>query len=265
VAAGGAHVPGNGPTAGEVPVPADAPTAGDAAPATPRQRWRLVLAREAAEAASTGRELADAWEAAVDGTGLPLHRPAGRARARVAFGAPIPAAMALERELADIVLTEMVPRRVVREALAGRLPDGWRLTDIFDVWLGAPALAGQVAAADYRVDLGDVDAVAVAAAAEGLLAADRLPRERVKGTATVTYDLRPLLVDVAVADAGPPLVLRARTRFHPVLGTGRPEEVVAALSDRAGLTLIARAVVRERVILAEDLEGAQGASGSASV
>ena len=223
------------------------------APAIPRQRWRLVLARDARAPGLAGRELIDAWEAALESSGLPGYHPVGRTRARVAFGAPLPVGIALEHELADIVLTESLPRWQVREALADRLPEGWRLLDIHDVWLGAPALAGQVAAADYRIDVGVADARAVAAAAEALLAAGRLPRERVKGDSVVRYDLRPLLVDVAVIDPGPPLVVRARTRFDPVLGTGRPEEVVAALGDLAGLPLTMGQVVRERLILAEEL------------
>ena len=76
-----------------------------------------------------------------------------------------------------------------------------------------------------------------------------------KAGASVQYDLRPLLVDVAVADAGPPVVMRTRTRFDPVLGTGRPEEVVAAVAEAAGADLVIGAVVRERLILADDLVG----------
>ena len=38
----------------------------------------------------------------------------------------------------------------------------------------------------------------------------------------------PLLIDVTIVD-GPPVTVLTRTRFHPELGTGRPEEVVAAL------------------------------------
>jgi hypothetical protein len=45
-------------------------------------------------------------------------------------------------------------------------------------------------------------------------------------------------------------VIRARTRIHPELGTGRPEEVVAALGDQLGRVLEVRAIVREGVILA---------------
>ena len=74
-----------------------------------------------------------------------------------------------------------------------------------------------------------------------------------KAGAAVQYDLRPLLVDVAVADAGPPVAMRTRTRFDPVLGTGRPEEVVAAVAEAAGADLVIGEVVRERLILADDL------------
>lgn len=227
----------------------------------PRQRWRLVLARGAVPGGPAGRELTDAWETAIERTGLPLHRPTGRNRARIAFGAPVPASMALEHELADILLTELVPSWRVREALASGLPEGWQLIDLYDVWLGAPALSSQVAAADYVVDVGDADAEAVSAAVTGLLAASRLTRERSKGGAMVPYDLRPLVAHVTVADVGPPLVIGMRTRFHPVLGTGRPEEVVAALGDLAGAPLEVRSVVRARLILADELEAGSTRSG----
>lgn len=174
----------------------------------------------------------------------------------MAFGAPIPARLAVERELADIVLTQVLPIWQVREGLEGRSPDGWRLVDLHEVWLAGPALARQVVAADYRIELGDADPEALAAAATALLAAEALPRERAKGASTVGYDLRPLLIDIAVATPGPPLTVRTRTRFHPVLGTGRPEEVMAALSDVVETPLVVGSVVRERLILLEDLDRA---------
>ena len=229
----------------------------DDVPVPARQRWRLILARDAGAPALARRELAEAWEVAMAASGLPFFRPIGRARGRVAFGAPIPATLAAEHELADIVLSETWPVWRVREALERRLPMGWRLLDVHDVWLGGPPLAGQVAAADYRIDLGETTgpaASAVAAAARTLLAAAALPRERAKAGSVVRYDLRPLLIDVHVAQAGPPLQIRTRTRFHPVLGTGRPEEVVAALGEAAGCPLAIGSMVRERIVLADELD-----------
>ena len=40
----------------------------------------------------------------------------------------------------------------VRESLAGHLPAGHRLLDLYDVWLGEAALPGRVAAGELLVD-----------------------------------------------------------------------------------------------------------------
>ncbi len=221
-------------------------------PPPPRQRWRLTLARSADAPRLAGRELADAWEGTLEASGLPVHRPLGRARARVAFGAPLSMGIAAECELADIVLTEVCPAWRVREAVAGRCPEGWRLVDLYDVWLGGPPLAGQVVAADYRIEIGGSDPAAVADAAAALMRAPAIRRERAKGNGVVVYDLRPLLLRVGMGQAGPPLVVQARTRFHPALGTGRPEEVVAALGDLLGTPLTTGAVVRERLVVSDE-------------
>lgn len=225
----------------------------------PRQRWRLVTRRAPDAPSLTQRELAEAWEEAVAASSLPLAwTDAAPPRVRLSFGAPLALGIAAEAELVDLFLTERVPTWRVREALADRLPAGWTLVDLYDVWLAGPPLAGRVVAADYRIVLGvesgePVLADEVEDAVARLLAADSLPRERVKGGGTVRYDLRPLLADLAVAEAGPPVVVRARTRFHPELGTGRPEEVVAALGDAIGRPLVAASVTRERLILADEV------------
>ena len=160
--------------------------------------------------------------------------------------------MVLEGELADLVLTAMLPTWAVREALIRNAPSGWHLIGLFDVWLGAPALAGQVAAADYRIEIDGVDAAGAEDAIRSVLTARALPRERQKGGTSVAYDLRPLLADAAVVDPGPPVVVRVRTRFDPILGNGRPEEVIAALGEAAGATVLVHSIVRERLLMRDD-------------
>jgi radical SAM-linked protein len=236
------------PAAGAPPAPAaPAPEA--------RQRWRLVLRREPEAPPLNQRDLGTAFDAALAASGLPLV-PSGRSRSRVAFAAPLPTGTPAERELADLLLAERLPAHVVRDRLADVLPAGFRLVDLHDEWLGAPSLVAQVVAADYRVTVEPaVPEDELRAAVGALLTADHLPRERAKGGGVVRYDLRPLLLDVVVI-AGPGAAtasdLRIRTRFHPELGTGRPEEVVAALADRLGRELAPVAIVRERVLLAGD-------------
>jgi radical SAM-linked protein len=225
-------------------------------PAEARQRWRFLVARSADAPGQSQREAAEAWEIALAAAGLPVARTTdARARPRISFGAPLPVGMAAEAELIDVVLTERWPAWRTREALTPHLPPGWRLVDLHDVWLAGPPLAGRVVAADYRVLLdGDASDQPLEEACAALLAADRIERYRRKGDTLVAYDLRPLLVDLAVAEAGPPPRLMVRTRIHPELGTGRPEEVVGALADALGAPIEATSIIRERVLLVDDVD-----------
>jgi radical SAM-linked protein len=230
--------------------PAPAPPA-----AEPRQRWRLTFRRDPVPAELVGRAAIEAWQAALAESGLALAQLDGAGRPRVAFGAPLSAATEGEAELAEIFLAERVPAWRLREALEDRLPAGHTLIAAENVWLGAPPLPGRVVAADWRVELdpGAVDPEALRAAAARILASSSVPRTRSKAGADKLYDLRPLLDDVRVAGearAGDSLTVHIRTRFHPELGSGRPEEVVAALADAAGCDLAIRRTVRERLILA---------------
>jgi radical SAM-linked protein len=218
-----------------------------------RQRWRLVLARDADVAVVGQRELIELWLTALEAAGLPLHRASPTTRPKLAFGASLGTGIASEGELLDLVLTERWPVWQMRTALVGGLPDGWRLVDLYDVWLGGPPLAGRVAAADYRAVVTPVEAD-LAAAAASLLAAGALPRERAKGDRIVVYDLRPLLVGIGVATEAAVCTVRLRARIHPELGTGRPDEVIAALGDEAGAALTIESLVRERLLLADELE-----------
>lgn len=244
------------------PTDSDASASSAAAPVAatvvePRQRWRLTFRRDRVPAELVGRATIDAWQTALVESGLALAQldPAGRPR--VAFGAPLAAAAEGKAELAEIFLAERVPAWRVREVLADRLPPGHTLVAAEDVWLGAPPLPGRVVAADWRVELepAGADREALAGAAARLLSATSLPRTRSKAGADKPYDLRPLLDDVRVENGGEgqPIVLRMRTRFRPELGSGRPEEVVAALADACGTQLEVRRTVRERLILLEDM------------
>lgn len=168
----------------------------------------------------------------------------------MAFGAPLPLGISAEHEPVEIFLSVRVPIWRVREAVEAHLPEGWALVDLFDVWVGGPPLAGRVVGADYRIELAPgADSTALKQVASDLLEAGELPRIRQKGDGTVAYDLRPLLADVSVSGLGDRTILGVRVRIHPDLGTGRPEEVVAALGDRLGHELEVGAIVRERVIL----------------
>lgn len=244
------------------PAPGDAqrPVEGQA---EPRQRWRVTYARrEPASATSAGRAYVGLWEEAISASGLPaLRQEPGRPR--VVFAAPLAAGIAGRRELLDLWLAEPRTAWQVRTALAAVLPDGHELVDLENVWLGAPALPGRVVGGDYSVSLageatpGTVDALRTAAGR--LLDADRLPRERAKGGGTKAYDLRPLLAGIRVESTSAQPVIRIRTVSHPDVGSGRPDEVLAALGDLLGRPVPVRVIVRERIVLAGDPEETEAA------
>lgn len=230
------------------------------------QRWRLVIARPAGPVPQ--REHERAWEEALVASGLPcLRSTAAHGAPRITFAAPLPVGVAGEAELAEILLTERLRSVEVRSALEAVVPAATRLLDLHDVWLGAPGLPSLVVAADYRFDLDPgVAESTLATAIAGLLAATSLPR--VRGSDR-TYDLRPLVASVALELASParpeaPATttapprgqrLHARLRHDPALGTGRPDELLAALGDLAGLALEPVSVVRERLVLSEEASG----------
>jgi radical SAM-linked protein len=238
--------------------------------AEPRQRWRLAFRRSAEAPALTHREIVDPWLERL-ACRLPLPRPEGRPRPALSFAAPLPLGMPVERDLADLVLADRLPIHFVRERVATSLPEGIEVVDLHDVWLGAPPLAASLAAADYRLivtpnadsrgssgataDRRDALQATLERAADDLLRARTLPRERTRGSSRVSYDLRPLVSAIRVDRGAPdgPLIIRVRTRFHPERGAGRPQEVLAALGERISRRLDAAEIVRERVILADDI------------
>ncbi|HEX5014088.1 MAG TPA: DUF2344 domain-containing protein [Candidatus Limnocylindrales bacterium] len=224
----------------------------------PRQRWRLTFARDrpAPDEIPTGRDYIGRWETSLLDSGLPILLLAS-GRPRVALGAPLPSGCSAEAELVEFWLTDVRPVWQVREAVDVVLPAGHRARGLENVWLGAPALSGQVAAADYAVGarVGDVSLEMIRQAAVDLLARTGIVRERQKGGETKTYDLRPLLLTLdAAASEDSRVHLRMRTRIHPELGTGRPDEVIAALGTALGQDIAIDEIVRERLLLADDLD-----------
>ncbi|HEX7473615.1 MAG TPA: TIGR03936 family radical SAM-associated protein [Candidatus Limnocylindrales bacterium] len=249
----------------------------------PRQRWRLVVARDEAARELVHRDVVTAWEAGLREVGLPIAMSeTATPRPRISFAAPAPIGMLAERELIDVVLTERVLLPDMRTAVEAAAPAGYRCVDLYDVWLGRPTLAGLVASADYRATVtteagegptaGDPEPAEIETAVGALLAAPRIEFARTKGQGEVTVDIRPHIhglrsaatpivaggasasasaVDGALA-AGGTFELWMRLRLGGEGGVGRPEEVVAALGRELGRRLVASRLVRERIVLADD-------------
>ncbi len=222
--------------------------------AEPRQRWRITFARPSRALQTPHREIAERWLADLEALELPLARGPGRAKSALSFAAPLPVGVVAEHEVADLVLAERLAAWQVRDAIAAAIPHELDLVDIHDVWLGSRPLPALVRAADYRSAL-DGSAPAdelerIEEAIGRLLRASTIDRERPRGTGRVRYDLRPL-VERVVLDRRVAPALLMRTRFLADRGTGRPEEVIAALEAIVGRPIPVVQTKRERIVLDE--------------
>jgi radical SAM-linked protein len=234
-------------------------------PTEPRQRWRIVFRRGEEARFLAHLDAMKLWERAFRRAGIPVAQTEGFSpRPRIVFAAPLPLGLLAEREIVDLVLCERLTRHDLRVRLERDLPNGFGLVDLYDVWVNAPSVASQLESATYRVGVAGAPSGEIARGIAELLRADRLDRRRVKEKKTVEYDLRPLILDLGVGvdeadaptvagDGGPvPVTVRMRLRHAQEEGTGRPEEVVAALGELLGRELGAERTVRERLELAGD-------------
>ena len=168
-----------------------------------RQRWRLVFARDEEAQFLSHLDAVKLWERAFRRGGIPVATSEGFSpRPRVIFAAPLQLGMLAEHELADLFLAERLTSHDLRARLAAGMPRGYRIVELHDEWVGAPALAPQLAAADYRINLLYVERPVVEECIRTLLAAEHLPRERHREDKVVAYDLRPLLIDLHVRAGG---------------------------------------------------------------
>jgi radical SAM-linked protein len=243
-----------------------------------RQRWRVVFARGEEARYLSHLDAVTQWERAFRRGSIPVATTGGfNARPKLVFAAPLQLGMLAEHELADLFLDERLTAPSLRARLDSGMPSGYRLVDLHDVWVGAPAIAPQLVAADYRMTLLGVERGELDAATARLLATERLQRERRREAKTIGYDLRPLIVHVRACDPDPAAVapeggssavtrpssgeaatataavagIRAATttaaaaaagiglwmrlRHSQDRGSGRADEVVAALADELGV------------------------------
>ena len=237
-------------------------------PPEARQRWRLTLAIDADAPSLTSREGLAAWVVALEASGLSVAYAATRdRRPRIVVAAPLGRGVAAEAELVDVALSALVTIAEARTAFATSLPPGHRLEALEDVWVGAPSLPVELVAADHRV--GAVTTARrgeVVAAVATVLVSSTVLVDRARGGSTVRVDIRPFIETielVAAPDDGSGVepdgrsgrvILRIRTRMDPSAGTGRPDDVVAAVAQRLGMPLVVERVVRERLRLRSDLD-----------
>ena len=211
----------------------------------PLQRIRLTYSQGEELRQSTQRDLAALWAQACAASGIVLaHNEDRRPEGRIAFAARLPAGATSDREFADIETAVHVCDDDLILLLPPHLPPGLRLLAAREVGRHGPAISTLARWSEYLVEAPDRrEEAAVRKAIEGLLSAETLPWEQAHEKRVSRYDLRPLVMDLALEEAREgAYVLRMRLR-HTNERAGRPEQVTLALGFSEAPTRLHRTQV----------------------
>jgi radical SAM-linked protein len=171
------------------------------------------------------------WQRAFNRAGIEIAYSTGfTPHPRISLAAPLPLGITSEAELMDIVIIKGVAPQFFVSALNQQLPPGLRVDKVFPISADLPSLQSQINQAEYRVEVETASGPEnIQAALDNLLALEHLPWQHQRDTGPHQYDLR-LLIDNLWLIEQQPLISALGMRLQcNSLGSGRPEQVTAAL------------------------------------
>jgi len=212
------------------------------------QRLRLRFSRGDEVKYISHLDLMRLWSRALRRAGIRLAYSEGFSpHPKMSLAAPLPTGVTSEAELMDISLQKMVSPHFLIRTVAQQLPKGMDILEVQEIPLTSPSLQSQLRYAEYRVVVtASQSEEEVHAAINSLLQAKSLPWQHMRDTGPRHYDLRALIDQIwLVSRHGSTFALGMRLRCDSQ-GTGRPEQVTAAL----GLTEYPNSIHRTRLIMA---------------
>jgi radical SAM-linked protein len=216
------------------------------------QRIRITFARGDEMKYITHLDMMRFWERALKRAKVPIAYSEGFSpHAQISLAAPLAVGVTSEAELMDVFLAEsMAPKDLVR-ALTTQLPPGVSLVAAQEVGMALPALQADVRFAEYDVDVGVVLEAAQAAITR-FLTAETIPWEHKRENETRSYDIRAQVSDLSCEYLDDTCVRLQMKLKNDNTGSGRPEQIVAALGlptpvriHRTQLILEARSTARQ--------------------
>jgi radical SAM-linked protein len=211
-----------------VPVPSEAAS---------RQRLRVTFTRDGTLKYIGHLDMAKAWQRILRRADLPLAYSEGfNPQPKITFAAALPVGCTSDHEVMDMVLSPALEIDAARAQLERALPPGTQLLSIEAVALHAPALQVQLLAAEFEIVVEEAAAIAALPnRVREFWAATEVVRER-RGK---TYNLRPLVQSLSIEPGPDRAVIRSRLQATEG-GTGRPDELIAALGGDPAAARIKR-------------------------
>jgi radical SAM-linked protein len=195
------------------------------------QRLRIRFSRGEEIKFISHLDLMRLWQRALNRAGVALAYSEGfNPRPRMSLAAPLALGVTSEAELMDIVLAKWSSPHAFTAAVGRQLPHGVKISGVFNTPPTLPSLQSQVRFAEYTVELAtDKGQSEIESAINSLLEKESLPWQHQRDTGPRRYDLRALIDDLWLIDwrAGR-CTIGMRLRCDSS-GSGRPEQVAAAL------------------------------------
>ena len=211
------------------------------------QRLRIRFSRGEEIKYISHLDLLRLWQRALNRAEIPLAYSEGFSpHPRMSLAAPLALGVTGEAELMDIFLARWSSPHTFTAAMDRQLPPGVKIEQVFNIALTMPSLQSQVRFAEFKVGIEtENNQDEIESVINALLDKESIPWQHQRDTGTRHYDLRPLVEDIWLADwrkGYANIMMRLRCDSS---GSGRPEQVAAAL----GFGQYPAAIHRTRLIL----------------
>jgi radical SAM-linked protein len=164
----------------------------------------------------------------------------------LSLAVPLAIGVTSEAELMDVFCARWVSPHFFTRAVGQQLPPGVEILQVYQIAPNLPSLQSQVRQAEYRVEVEVVkEQRDIEAALASLLSLEHLPWQHQRDTGTRHYDLRALIDDLWLISWHHPFCTVGMRLRCDSSGSGRPEQVAAAL----GFTHRPQSIHRTRLIL----------------
>jgi len=171
------------------------------------------------------------WQRALTRAGIILAYSEGfNPHPRISLAAPLALGVTSDAELMDISLAKWISPDSFTTAVSQQLPAGIELLQVYQIPATMPSLQSQVRRAEYTVVIAtSTGQEEIAEAMASLLARERLPWQHMRDTGLHRYDLRALIDDLWLIKWRPGCCEIGMSLRCDSSGSGRPEQVTAAL------------------------------------
>jgi len=171
------------------------------------------------------------WQRALHRAGIPLAYSEGFSpHPRISLAAPLPIGVTSKAELMDIFCTKWVSPHFFTAAVSQQLPHGIEILQVYSIALTMPSLQSQVGYIEYRVEVEtEKEQEYVESAIDNLLSVKYLPWQHQRDTGLRRYDLRALINELWLIDWHRGYCTLGMRLYCDNRGSGRPEQVTAAL------------------------------------